>query len=176
MRISVPMFLGHSSNHQVDHSADALASGDFFGEGLRQGQFHTSRVPYLETDYVLALVGEELGLVGVWIVLALLLCFAWFWLRFVLSIKDLYCALAAFGLLLSFALQSMVHVQVVTRLAPPKGMPLPFLSHGGTALLVSSFAIGLALGAARSLVLPSPATRSPAFALLAPAGSPYLVL
>lgn len=149
IRNRVAMFLGHTSNHQVDHSADALASGDWLGVGLGQGQFRNARVPYLETDYVLALVGEELGLFGVCLVLGLLIAFAWFALRFVLSIKDRYCALAAFGLLLSFALQSMVHVQVVTRLAPPKGMPLPFLSHGGTALLVSSFAIGLALGAAR---------------------------
>lgn len=149
IRNRVAMFLGHASNHQVDHSADALASGDLLGVGLGQGQFRNARVPYLETDYVLALVGEELGLFGVWLVVGLLVAFAWFALRFVLSIKDRYCALAAFGLLLSFALQSMVHVQVVTRLAPPKGMPLPFLSHGGTALLVSSFAIGLALGAAR---------------------------
>jgi cell division protein FtsW len=172
IRNRVALFLGHASNHQVDHSADALASGDLFGVGLGQGQFRNARVPYLETDYVLALTGEELGLIGVWCVIALLLAFAWFSLRFVLSIRDRYCALAAFGLLLSFALQSMVHVQVVTRLAPPKGMPLPFLSHGGTALLVSSFAIGLALGAARPPGRPSPETRSPADAPRARAGIP----
>lgn len=172
IRNRVAMFLGHASNHQVDFSADALASGDLFGVGLGQGQFRNARVPYLETDYVLALVGEELGLIGVWAVLALLLCFAWFALRFVLSIKDRYCALAAFGLLLSFALQSMVHVQVVTRLAPPKGMPFPFLSHGGTALLVSSFAIGLALGAARPAARRASEPRSPADAPRARAGIP----
>jgi cell division protein FtsW len=172
IRNRVAMFLGHTSNHQVDHSADALASGDLFGVGLGQGQFRNARVPYLETDYVLALVGEELGLIGVWAVIGLLLCFAWFSLRFVLSIKDRYCALAAFGLLLSFALQSMVHVQVVTRLAPPKGMPLPFLSHGGTALLVSSFAIGLALGAARPSGRPAPEHSSPEDAPRARAGFP----
>ncbi|MBK7643636.1 MAG: FtsW/RodA/SpoVE family cell cycle protein [Planctomycetes bacterium] len=150
IRHRMMMWFGSATNHQVERSADAIASGDFFGVGLGQGLYRNARVPYLDTDYVLALVGEELGLIGVWAVLALLLCFAWFALRFVLSIKDRYCALAAFGLLLSFALQSMVHVQVVTRLAPPKGMPFPFLSHGGTALVVSSFAIGLALGARSS--------------------------
>ncbi|MFM7282042.1 MAG: FtsW/RodA/SpoVE family cell cycle protein, partial [Planctomycetia bacterium] len=145
----IAMFLGSASNHQVEQSEVAMSSGDFFGVGLGQGMWRNARVPYLETDYVLALTGEELGLFGVWLVIALLAAFAWFGLRFLLSIRDRYCALAAFGLLLSFSLQSMVHVQVVTHLAPPKGMPLPFLSHGGTALLVSSFAIGLALGAAR---------------------------
>jgi cell division protein FtsW len=149
VRQRVLMWFGHSTNSQVDRTADALASGDFFGVGLGQGLFRNARVPYLESDYVLALVGEELGLVGVWLVLGLLLGLVWYGLRFVLAIRDRYCALCAFGLLLSVALQAMVHVQVVTRLAPPKGMPLPFISHGGTALVVSSLAIGLALGAAR---------------------------
>jgi cell division protein FtsW len=149
IRSRIAMFLGSASNHQVEQSEVAMSSGDFFGVGLGQGMWRNARVPYLETDYVLALTGEELGLFGVWLVIALLAAFAWYGLRFLLSIRDRYCALAAFGLLLSFSLQSMVHVQVVTHLAPPKGMPLPFLSHGGTALLVSSFAIGLALGAAR---------------------------
>ena len=55
----------------------------------------------------------------------------------------------AFGLLLSVAMQAMIHVQVNSGLAPPKGMTLPFISDGGTSLLVSSFAVGLALGASR---------------------------
>ena len=150
VRHRIAMWLGNASNHQVDHSAEAIASGDWFGVGLGQGLFRNARVPYLETDYVLALVGEELGLFGIWLVLGLLLAFVWFGLRFVLSIRGRYEALCAFGLLMSVGLQAMVHVQVVTRLAPPKGMPLPFLSHGGTALVVSSLAVGLALGAART--------------------------
>lgn len=158
VRHRIAMWLGNASNHQVDHSAEAIASGDWFGVGLGQGLFRNARVPYLETDYVLALVGEELGLFGIWLVLGLLLAFVWFGLRFVLSIRGRYEALCAFGLLMSVGLQAMVHVQVVTRLAPPKGMPLPFLSHGGTALVVSSLAVGLALGAARPARATSAAT------------------
>ena len=70
-------------------------------------------------------------------------------LRVVLSLRERYEALASFGLLVSVSLQAMVHVQVVSGLAPPKGMTLPFLSDGGTSLVVSSLAVGLALGAAR---------------------------
>jgi cell division protein FtsW len=136
------MWFGHASNSQVERSADAMASGDVFGVGLGQGLYRNARVPYLDTDYVYALVGEELGLFGLLVVLGLFLAFAWYALRFVLSIRDRYCALCAFGLLLSVCVQAMVHMQVVTRLAPPKGMPLPFLSHGGTALVVSSLAVG----------------------------------
>ncbi|MFO1011741.1 MAG: FtsW/RodA/SpoVE family cell cycle protein [Planctomycetota bacterium] len=144
------MWLGSASNHQVERSADAIASGDFFGVGLGQGLYRNARVPYLDTDYVFALVGEELGLFGMLVLLGLFVAFAWTALRYVLSIKDRYAALCAFGLLLSVCVQAMVHMQVVTRLAPPKGMPLPFISHGGTALVVSSLAVGLALGAHRS--------------------------
>lgn len=144
------MWFGSATNHQVERSADAIASGDFFGVGLGQGLYRNARVPYLDTDYVFALVGEELGLFGMLVLLGLFLAFTWTALRLVLSIKDRYAALCAFGLLLSVCVQAMVHMQVVTRLAPPKGMPLPFISHGGTALVVSSLAVGLALGAARS--------------------------
>jgi cell division protein FtsW len=73
----------------------------------------------------------------------------WYGLRLVLSIKDRYDALATFGLMISTCVQGMLHVQIVAGLAPPKGMTLPFLSHGGTSLIVSSLGVGLALGAAR---------------------------
>jgi cell division protein FtsW len=158
IRHRIVMWLGDASNHQVERTADAIASGDFFGVGLGQGLYRNARVPYLDTDYVFALVGEELGLFGMLVLLGLFLAFTWTALRFVLSIKDRYAALCAFGLLLSVCVQAMVHMQVVTRLAPPKGMPLPFISHGGTALVVSSLAVGVALGASRirSAVAPAP--------------------
>ncbi|NOT31374.1 MAG: FtsW/RodA/SpoVE family cell cycle protein [Planctomycetes bacterium] len=149
MRNRIAMWFGQVDNGQVSGTLKALSSGDLFGVGYGQGGFRNDGVPYLESDYVFALVGEELGVVGMWIVLALWLAFLWYALRLVLSLRERYEALASFGLLLSVALQAMVHVQVVSGLAPPKGMTLPFLSDGGTSLIVSSFAVGLALGAAR---------------------------
>jgi cell division protein FtsW len=149
VRNRIEMWLGDVHNHQVDRTAEAIASGNWLGVGLGQGLFRNARVPYLDSDYVFALIGEELGLLGLLVVVGLFACFAWSSLRLVLSIRDRYRALAAFGLLLSVGLQAMLHMQVVTRLAPPKGMTLPFVSHGGTALIVSSLAVGLALGAAR---------------------------
>jgi cell division protein FtsW len=107
-------------------------------------------VPYLDSDYVFAQVGEELGLAGLLLVLGLYAFFLWSALRLVLSISDRYAALAAFGLLVSVSLQAMLHVQIVSGLAPPKGMTLPLVSDGGTSLLVSCLAVGLALGAVRS--------------------------
>jgi cell division protein FtsW len=164
MRERIGMWLGHVQNEQVSGTLEALSSGGLFGAGFTHGGFRNDGVPYLESDYVFALIGEELGLVGMWLVLALLLAFLWFALRLVLSLRERYEALASFGLLLSVGLQAMVHVQVVSGLAPPKGMTLPFLSDGGTSLIVSSCAIGLALGAARKThaelyPAPSPCTR-----------------
>ena len=149
IRDRIAMFFGHVQNEQVDQTLEALSSGGLVGNGLTHGAFRNSGVPYLESDYVFALVGEELGLLGMWLVLALLCAFLWFSLRLVLSLRGRFEALASFGLLLSVGLQAMVHVQVVSGLAPPKGMTLPFLSDGGTSLIVSSLAVGLALGAAR---------------------------
>jgi cell division protein FtsW len=149
MRDRIAMWFGHVENDQVSHTLRALASGGAGGAGLGRGAFRNAGVPYLESDYVFALVGEELGLVGLLLVLGLLCAFLWFSLRIVLSLRERYEALASFGLLVSVALQAMVHVQVVSGLAPPKGMTLPFLSDGGTSLIVSSVAVGLALGAAR---------------------------
>jgi cell division protein FtsW len=149
MRRRILMFLGHVENQQVNDSLAAIGNGDFFGSGLAHGLARNQGVPYLESDFVFAQVGEELGLFGMLLVLGLLAALLWYSLRLVLSIRDRYDALASFGLLISTGLQAMLHVQVVAGLAPPKGMTLPFISHGGTSLIVSSLAVGLALGAAR---------------------------
>jgi cell division protein FtsW len=149
-RDRIAMWFGHVRNAQVAGTVDAMSSGHLTGSGLSHGTFRIAGVPYLESDYVFALVGEELGVLGMLLVLALLCAFLWFALRLVLSVDDRYSALVAFGLLVSVGVQAMVHVQVVSGLAPPKGMTLPFISDGGTSLVVSSLAVGLAVGAART--------------------------
>jgi cell division protein FtsW len=159
VRHRIEMWLGHQQNDQVVRSTEAIASGDWFGVGVGQGLFRNAGVPYLESDYVFALVGEELGLFGQIALIGLFLALLWYGLRLVLAIQDRFAALCCFGLLLSVALQAMVHLQVVSGLAPPKGMTLPFVSHGGTSLVVSSLAVGLALGAARPRT-PSPQSLS----------------
>ncbi len=148
----VGMWLGSVENAQVTEAVRAIAAGGLFGVGLGHGTARTAGIPYFQSDYVFAQIGEELGLVGLVLVLGLLLSFLWHALRLVLSIRDRYEALVAFGLLVSVGLQAMLHVQVVSGLAPPKGTILPFISDGGTSLIVSSLAVGLALGAARPTV------------------------
>ncbi len=157
IRRRIEMFVGSTDNDQITGSALAMHSGGWFGVGLGQGEFRNHGVPYLESDFVFAQIGEEFGLLGMLLVLGLFLALLWFGLRLVLSIRDRYDALASFGLLLATALQAMLHVQVVAGLAPPKGMTLPFISHGGTSLVVSCLCTGLALGAARRTATVKPA-------------------
>jgi cell division protein FtsW len=149
IRDRIAMWFGQMENGQVSLTLDALSSGGVFGAGYTRGAFRNDGVPYLESDYVFALIGEELGWIGTALVLALWIAFLWFSLRLVLSLRERFEALASFGLLLSVGLQAMVHVQVVSGLAPPKGMTLPFLSDGGTSLVVSALSVGMALGASR---------------------------
>ncbi|MDP6520797.1 MAG: FtsW/RodA/SpoVE family cell cycle protein [Planctomycetota bacterium] len=162
VRDRVAVWMGEVGNSQVIHTGFAMASGDWFGTGLGQGLWRNRAVPYLQTDYVFALVGEELGLVGMFVALGLIGALAWFSLRLVLSVRDEFSALVAFGLLTSVLFQTLIHLSVVTGLAPPKGMTLPFVSDGGTALLSSCFAMGLALGAAREAATASSVGRSSA--------------
>jgi len=149
VRRRIEVFFGDQSSQQITDSLAAMHSGGLFGVGLGQGTYRNLGVPYLESDLVFAQIGEELGYLGMILVLALLVAYLWYSLRLVLSIRDRFDALASFGLLVSTALQAMLHVQVVAGLAPPKGMTLPFISHGGTSLVVSCLGVGLALGAAR---------------------------
>ncbi|MCZ6598033.1 MAG: FtsW/RodA/SpoVE family cell cycle protein [Planctomycetota bacterium] len=149
MRERIAMWFGHVPNAQLSDTVGAFASGGLLGAGLTQGGARNAGVLYLESDYAFSLIGEELGLFGMLLVLGLYCAFLWYALRLVLSLTERYAALAAFGLLVSVGLQAMLHVQVVAGLAPPKGMTLPFVSDGGTSLIVSSLAVGLAIGAAR---------------------------
>jgi cell division protein FtsW len=158
IRGRIAVFLGNATNDQVDQATAAIQSGDGLGLGLARGVTRNIGVPYQDSDYVFALIGEELGLIGMVVTLGLISAFVWFSLRLVLSIRNRFAALSAFGLLLSVCVQAMLHVQVVTGLAPPKGMTLPFISDGGTSLVISSLAVGLALGAARETAIEEPAS------------------
>jgi cell division protein FtsW len=156
----IAVWLGNSSNAQVDRTIEAMASGDLVGVGLTHGGWRNGGLQYHQTDFVFTLFGEELGLFGTLLIVGILLAFAWNSMRLVLSINDRFSALVAFGLLISVALQAMLHVQIATGLAPPKGMNLPFISDGGTSLLASCLAVGLALGAARPVESSTPYSTS----------------
>jgi len=136
---------------QIKQSLMSLGSGGLHGTGIGGGWQKLSYLPEANTDFVFAVIGEELGLVG-----TMTVCFVWMAVfltgRAALNHLRRTSFEWIFGtsLLLQLVLQAMANIAVVTALIPPKGVPHPLISYGGTNLLVSLISVGLILGMSRS--------------------------
>lgn len=130
---------------QIIQSYLALGGGGIFGRGLGESKQKLFYLPESHTDFIFAIVGEELGFVGAVAVICLLALFAWRGFRIGLRAPDFFGASVALGFTVLLASQTLVNVGVVTGLLPTKGLPLPFLSFGGSALLVTMVATGILL-------------------------------
>jgi cell division protein FtsW len=131
------------TGYQLYESLISVGSGGVWGQGLGQGHQKLFFLPEAHTDFILAVVGEELGLVGVLAVLIAFAVLVWRGLRASLCARDPYGCYLAFGITCLFALQTVVNMCVVLGLMPTKGLPLPFVSYGGTALVMSLFMAGV---------------------------------
>jgi cell division protein FtsW len=127
----------------------ALSSGGFFGVGLGQGTSKYGWVPNANTDYVFAVVGEELGLLGALVVLGLFALFSYAGIRIALRSKDPFVRLVASGAAIWIAGQALINVGYVTALLPVTGIPLPFISDGGTSLILTCAVLGMLVSFAR---------------------------
>ncbi len=136
---------------QIRQSLMSIGSGGLEGTGIGGGWQKLSYLPEANTDFVFAVIGEELGLIG-----TLSVCFVWIAVfltgRMVLRHLDRTSFEWILGttLLVQLLLQAMANIAVVTALVPPKGVPHPFISYGGTNLLVSLVAVGLIVGMSRT--------------------------
>lgn len=136
---------------QVRQSLLSIGSGGLKGTGIGGGWQKLSYLPEANTDFVFAVIGEELGLLG-----TMTVCFVWIavFLTGRAALRHLprtsFEWILGTTLLLQLVLQAMANIAVVTALVPPKGVPHPFISYGGTNLLVSLTAIGLIVGMSRS--------------------------
>jgi cell division protein FtsW len=135
----------------------AFGSGGVWGMGLGVSRQKFSYIPGSHTDGVMAIVGEELGLVGVLVVLGLFLVLLWRGWVIMRRAADSFGSLLAAGVLAWLAFQLLLNVGGVTRLIPLTGIPLPFLSAGGSSLLVTLLAVGVLLSVSKSAVFePAP--------------------
>ncbi len=138
-----------TANDQVAAGLDALRTGGVFGTGLGEGSAHLGFVPKIHNDFIVAAVGEQLGLVGVLLLVAgYVFLFHAGW-RIAESAKNRASYVIAFGVSLCIAMQAIFNLCVATGLVPPKGINLPFVSYGGSSLLVLGAAVGLLLAVAR---------------------------
>jgi cell division protein FtsW len=137
----------------IQQSVVALGSGGLFGVGLGQGTQKFGPLPAAHTDGVFAVLGEELGLVGCLIVIVLLAVMTWRGIRTAMLARDSYGFLLALGITCWLSIQALINIAVVTAVVPFTGMPLPFLSYGGSSLAVSLFGVGILLNISRDAAL-----------------------
>ncbi len=137
-----------SANYQANQSLVALGSGGLWGKGLGRGISKYGHLPEDTTDFIFAVIGEELGFVGTAAVIGLFVLFVWLGLSVVRRTKDRFGRLLAGGIVLTVAAQAAINIGVVTVVLPTKGIPLPFVSAGGTSMLLSAAAVGVLLNIA----------------------------
>jgi len=140
--------------YQIAQSLIALGSGGVLGLGLGQSKQKLFYLPEAHTDFIFAVIGEELGLIGTTILLLAFAYLTWRGIRIALRASDRFGVYLAFGITSSILIFSLINLGVVTQLLPTTGIPLPFVSYGGSQLIVHMFAIGVLLNISTTLKAP----------------------
>jgi cell division protein FtsW len=135
---------------QPAHGLLGMSSGGLFGKGIGASQQKWGSLPEAHTDFIFAVLGEELGLIGTLLVLALFLTIAYAGIRVAVRTKDPFVRYMSAGITIWLTAQMMINVGMVLALLPVIGLPLPLVSYGGSALLPSLVALGLLVAFART--------------------------
>jgi len=134
---------------QLAQSQIALGSGGLFGVGLGKSAQKLFYLPAAHTDFILSIVGEELGLLGTLAVVLLFAAFIWQGARITKRISDPFGYYLALGIIVMIGLQAVINIGVSIGAFPTKGLPLPFVSYGGSALIFNMIAVALLLNISR---------------------------
>ncbi len=129
--------------YQITHSLMAFGTGGLWGTGIGKGYQKLFYLPEPHTDFIFSVIGEELGLIGVMLILGLYILIVWRGIHIARNARDLFGSLVALGLTSSLGLQVCINMGVTLGLLPTKGLTLPFLSYGGTSLLINMASIGI---------------------------------
>jgi len=143
-------FLAPEPGGQVWQSLVSISSGGLTGQGLGSGWMKMGFVPEARNDFIFAVVGEELGLAGSVVIIALFVVIGITGLRMALRCEERFLRSMVFGFTVAICMQACINLLVVTGMAPAKGIDLPFLSSGGTSLVVYLAAVGLIGNAVRA--------------------------
>jgi len=135
--------------YQANQSLIALGSGGLWGKGLGKGICKYGHLPEDTTDFIFAIIGEELGFVGNAAIILMFMMFVGLGILVVIRCRDRFGQLLAGGIILAIAIQAALNIGVVTVVLPTKGIPLPFVSAGGTSMLLSAAAVGVLINIAR---------------------------
>jgi len=139
------------NGYQLIQSFYALGAGGITGLGLGQSRQKTLYMPEPHNDFIFSIIGEELGLIGCICIITLFIIFIWRGISVAMKARDTYGTLLAIGITSVIAVQSLINIAVVTGSMPVTGVPLPFISYGGTALLMNMTAVGILLNISRQI-------------------------
>jgi cell division protein FtsW len=137
--------------YQLIQSFYALGAGGVTGLGLGQSRQKTLYMPEPHNDFIFSIIGEELGLIGCICIIILFIIFIWRGISVAMKARDTYGTLLAIGITGVVAVQSLINIAVVTGSMPVTGVPLPFISYGGTSLVINMAAIGILLNISRQI-------------------------
>ena len=140
---------------QIIQSWLALGTGGVFGQGLGEGKQKLFYLPEAHTDFILSVVGEELGFLGVVVIIGMFFLLVQRAMRISVAAPDTFGRFLAFGIAVLFGIEATVNMGVVTGMLPTKGLALPFISYGGSSLLISLFAVGILLNISSGLKISS---------------------
>ena len=144
-----PEAFAHKEGYQGVQALLALGSGGMSGAGLGGGHQSLGYMPEAHSDFILAPLGEEMGWIGIAVVLALFALVLWRGVRAALGARDVFGGYLAFGITLMFGLQALFNIGVVLGVVPNKGITLPLVSYGGSSLVITMFLVGLLLNVGR---------------------------
>ena len=137
--------------YQLIHSLYALGTGGLFGVGLGNSKQKALYMPEPHNDFIFSIIGEELGLIGCLVIIGLFLIFIWRGIKIAMTAKDTYGKLLAVGITSIIAVQAIINIAVVTGSMPVTGVPMPFISYGGTSLVINLTAMGILLNISRQV-------------------------
>ncbi|MBF0098812.1 MAG: putative lipid II flippase FtsW [Magnetococcales bacterium] len=143
-----------NSSFQLVQSLLSFGNGGLFGTGLGQGEQKQFYLPESHTDFIFAVIGEEMGLGMVWLIIFLFAVLVWRAVRIARLSSDPFVRLSTTGLTVLIGSQALANMGVVMGLLPPKGLTLPLVSYGGTSLIITLSAIGLLLAFSRTISPP----------------------
>ncbi|MDD5292413.1 MAG: putative lipid II flippase FtsW [Candidatus Omnitrophica bacterium] len=134
---------------QIIQSQIALGSGGLFGQGLGQGKQKLFYLPAAHTDFIFSVIAEEMGIIGAAVVVLLFILLIWQMIKIVRYSNDDFFRFLSIGIVSLISIQVVVNIGVSTGMFPTKGLPLPFISYGGSSLVFDMAAMGLLLNASR---------------------------
>lgn len=135
----------HDRGYQILQGLYAIASGGLFGKGLGQSMQKLGFIPESHNDMIFSIICEELGIVGALLIICLYILLLWRLFIIAVNARELFGSLICVGIMVHIAMQVIINIAVVTNTIPSTGIPLPFISYGGTSLMVLMAEMGIAL-------------------------------